>query len=201
MGNGPKRCDWVNLSNYNQDYYIDYHDKEWGTPTYDDRALFELIVLEGMQAGLSWSTILKKRDAFRKAFDNFDYKKVAKYDERRIEKLMKNEGIIRNRLKINSAINNAKVFMEIRKEFGTFSNYVWGFVGHKPIVNRWESLKEIPAKTELSDIISKDLKKRGMNFVGSTIMYAYMQSIGMVNDHQTKCFRHKEVQKLARKII
>jgi DNA-3-methyladenine glycosylase I len=194
MAKDKKRCDWLNLSNYNQGYYIDYHDKEWGTPTYDDRMLFELIVLEGFQAGLSWSTILKKRDNFRKAFDNFDYKKVAKYNKRKVESLLKNEGIIRNRMKINSAINNAKVFIEIRKEFGTFSNYIWEFVDHKPIDNKFKTLKDIPAKTELSDKISKDLKKRGMSFIGSTIMYAYMQSIGLVNDHQTKCFRYKQVK-------
>ncbi|WP_156286457.1 DNA-3-methyladenine glycosylase I [Oceanivirga salmonicida] len=183
-----KRCDWVKLNNID---YVKYHDNEWGVPKFDDGILFEMLILEGAQAGLSWETILKKRENYRLAFDNFDYKKIAKYDKNKINELMQNEGIVRNKLKINSAVKNARVFIEIQKEFSSFSKYIWEFVGHKPIENRFEKLSEVPVKTELSDLISKDLKKRGMSFVGSTIIYAYMQSIGMVNDHQMNCFCRK----------
>ncbi len=180
-----KRCAWVNLENKD---YVEYHDKQWGVPVFDDRLLFEMLILEGAQAGLSWATILKKRQNYKEAFDNFDVQKVATYDEYKIAQLLQNAGIVRNKLKINSAIKNAKVFMGIQKEFGSFSKYIWGFVDNKPIVNNYQDISEIPAKTELSDIISKDLKKRGMSFVGSTIIYAFMQAIGMVNDHEVDCF-------------
>ena len=170
-----------------------YHDTEWGVPLHNDKKLFEFLILEGFQAGLSWLTVLKKRENFRKAFDTFDFNKVATYDQRKINSLLKDSGIIRNKLKIESAITNAKAFIDVRKEFGTFNKYIWNFTGNKPIHNEFESLKEIPAKTELSDLISKDLKKRGFKFVGSTIVYAHMQATGMVNDHITSCFRYKEV--------
>jgi DNA-3-methyladenine glycosylase I len=183
------RCPWPG-----QDpLYIKYHDKEWGVPVHNDRKLFEFLLLEGFQAGLSWRTILFKRQNFRKAFDKFDFNKIALYDRKKIESLMKDEGIIRNRLKIESAVQNARAFIEIRKEFGTFNKYIWGFVTNKPVVNRFQTLKELPARTELSDLVSKDLKKRGFNFVGSTIIYAHMQATGMVNDHLISCFRHQEV--------
>jgi len=172
---------------------IKYHDKEWGTPVHNDKKLFEFLLLEGMQAGLSWSTILNKRENFRNAFDNFDFNKIAKYNKRKINSLLKDAGIIRNKLKIGSAVTNAKAFLEVRKEFGTFDKYIWGFVEGKPINNKFNSLKDIPAKTELSDEISKDLKKRGFKFVGSTIVYAHMQATGMVNDHTVDCFRYKEL--------
>jgi len=171
---------------------IKYHDKEWGVPLHNDRKLFEFLLLEGFQAGLSWRTILHKRDNFRKAFDNFDFNKIAKYDKRKINSLLKDAGIIRNKLKINSAISNAKAFIAVRKEFGTFDKYIWGFVNGKPIKNKFKSLKKLPARTELSDLISKDLKNRGFNFVGSTIVYAYMQATGMVNDHLVNCFRYNK---------
>ena len=161
--------------------YIKYHDKEWGVPVHTDKKLFEFLLLEGFQAGLSWRTILYKRQNFRKAFDNFDFNKVAKYDKRKINSLMKDAGIIRNKLKIESSVTNAKAFIQIRKEFGTFDKYIWGFVDGKPIKNKFKSLKELPARTELSDLISKDLKKRGFNFVGSTIIYAHMQATGTVS--------------------
>ena len=169
-----------------------YHDTEWGVPVHDDRHLFEKIVLDGAQAGLSWRTILNKRESYRKAFDNFDVKKVARYTPKKIEKLMLNEGIVRNRLKINSAVKNAKAFTEIQTEFGSFDAYIWGFVNGKPIKCKRKRMADIPATTELSDTISKDLKRRGMSFVGSTIIYAVMQSMGMVNDHLTSCFRYDE---------
>ena len=180
------RCPWP----ANDKLYQDYHDKEWGVPIHNDRRLFEFLLLEGFQAGLSWRTILTKRQNFRKAFDNFDFNKVAKYDKRKINALLKDAGIIRNKLKINSAVTNAKAFIEVRKEFGTFDKYIWGFVNGKPIVNKIKSLKELPACTELSDLISRDLKNRGFKFVGSTIVYAHMQATGMVNDHLTNCFRY-----------
>jgi len=170
-----------------------YHDKEWGVPVHDDRRLFEVLVLDGAQAGLSWRTILHKRENFRKAYDNFNVKKVAKYDDKKIKKLLEDEGIIRNRLKITSAIRNAKIFLVIQKEFGSFDRYIWGFVQGKPIINKWKRSSDIPAYTKLSDRISDDLKQRGMNFVGSTIIYAVMQSIGLVNDHQVNCFRYKKL--------
>ncbi|MDH3268442.1 MAG: DNA-3-methyladenine glycosylase I [Ignavibacteria bacterium] len=184
-----KRCPWPS----DDSLMIKYHDKEWGVPLHNDRKLFEFLILEGFQAGLSWRTILHKRENFRKAFDNFDFNKIAKYDRRKINSLLKDEGIIRNNLKIESAITNAKVFIQIRKEFATFDKYIWGFVNGKPIQNKFKSLKELPAKTKLSDKISDDLKKRGFKFVGSTIVYAHMQAIGMVNDHITACFRYKNL--------
>ena len=183
------RCPWP----ADDKLYQNYHDKEWGVPVHNDRKLFEFLLLEGFQAGLSWRTILHKRQNFRKAFDNFDFNKIAMYDKRKLNSLMKDEGIIRNRLKIESAVKNAKAFIEVRKEFGTFDKYIWGFVNHRPIKNKFKSLKELPARTELSDSISKDLKKRGFNFVGSTIVYAHMQATGMVNDHLVDCFRYKEL--------
>jgi len=182
------RCPWP----ANDKLYQEYHDKEWGVPIHNDRKLFEFLLLEGFQAGLSWRTILTKRPNFRKAFDTFDFNKIAKYDKRKINSLMKDAGIIRNQLKINSAVTNAKAFIKVRKEFGTFDKYIWGFVNGKPIKNKFSTLKELPAKTELSDLISKDLKNRGFNFVGSTIVYAHMQATGMVNDHLTSCFRYNE---------
>lgn len=180
-----KRCAWVTGQ---EQIYTDYHDTEWGIPVHDDRKHFEMLILEGAQAGLSWITILKRREGYRKAFDNFDVVKVSKYNDDKVAELLQDEGIIRNRLKVNSAIKNAKVFMEIQKEFGTFDKYIWKFVDNKPIDNKIKSIKEIPAKTELSEKISKDLKKKGMTFVGPTIIYAHMQAIGMVNDHETDCF-------------
>jgi len=187
-----QRCDWS--GNGKRDPLMDkYHDEEWGVPVHDDRHLFEILILDGAQAGLSWRTILNKRENYRKAFDNFDVKKVAKYDSKKVQKLLEDEGIVRNRLKIASTIRNAKVFMEIQKEFGSFDKYIWGFVDGKIIKNKWKSMSELPAKTELSDAISKDLKNRGMNFVGSTIIYAVMQTIGMVNDHEVRCFRYNKL--------
>ena len=183
-----KRCTWAS-----NELNIPYHDTEWGVPVHDDRTFFEFLILEGAQAGLSWDTILRKREAYRLAFDNFDAAKVAKYSEARQAKLLLNEGIIRNRLKIASAVRNAKAFLAVQKEFGSFDKYIWGFVDGKPLDNKLKSHSDVPAKTEISDAISKDLKKRGFNFVGSTIMYAFMQATGMVNDHLTTCFRHKEV--------
>lgn len=183
------RCSWPG----DIPIYVDYHDTEWGRPTHDDTELFEFLVLEGAQAGLSWITILKKREAYREAFDGFDPAKVALYGPEKVEELMANEGIVRNRLKINAAITNAKLFLEVVEEFGSFDAFMWGYVDGAPIVNRWESEDEIPASTPLSDRISKDLKKRGFKFVGSTIMYAYMQSIGMVNDHVAGCFVYREL--------
>ena len=182
------RCPWPS----DDKLMIQYHDKEWGVPVHNDRKLFEFLLLEGFQAGLSWKTILHKRENFRKAFDNFDFNKIAKYDKRKINSLLKDAGIIRNKLKIESTVKNAKAFIEVRKEFGTFDKYIWGFVNGKPIKNNFTSLKELPARTDLSDLISKDLKNRGFNFVGSTIVYAHMQATGMVNDHLTSCFRHNE---------
>ncbi len=185
-----QRCGWSN----SDQLYIDYHDKEWGIPIHEDRLLFEFLILEGMQAGLSWFTILRKRENFRKAFDNFNFKKIAAYDKKKINELMKNEGIIRNRLKINSAIQNAKAFINIQKEFGSFDKYIWQFTSGKTIKNSWKELKQIPTTTKESDAMSKDLKKRGFNFVGSTICYSFMQAVGMVNDHVVGCFRYKELK-------
>ena len=184
-----KTCAWVESAG---EFYNKYHDEEWGVPTHDDRMLFEMLILEGAQAGLSWLTVLKKRPNYKKAFDDFDVKKVARYDEEKFQELLKNEGIIRNKLKVRSATRNARVFLDIQKEFGSFDAYIWGFVKNKPIQNKFKKHTDIPASTALSDVISKDLKKRGMNFVGSTIIYAFMQSIGMVNDHEVKCFRHSK---------
>jgi len=174
---------------------VKYHDKEWGVQVHNDRKLFEFLLLEGFQAGLSWLTILNKRKNFRRAFDNFDFNKVSKYDKRKINSLLKDEGIIRNRLKVESAVTNAKAFLQVRREFGTFDKYIWGFLNGNPMVNKFKSLKELPARTALSDKISSDLKKRGFRFVGSTIIYAHMQATGMVNDHITDCFRYKELLK------
>ena len=185
-----QRCPWPS----DDKLMIKYHDKEWGVPLHNDRKLFEFLILEGFQAGLSWRTILHKRENFRKAFDNFDFNKIAKYNKRKINSLLKDAGIIRNKLKIESAITNAKAFIKVRKEFGTFDKYIWGLVNGKPIKNKFKSLKELPAKTELSDKISEDLKKRGFKFVGSTIVYAHMQATGMVNDHIIRCYRYKEVK-------
>jgi len=175
---------------------IAYHDNEWGVPLHDDRKLFEFLVLEGMQAGLSWSTILNKRENFRAAFSNFDARKVAKYDAKDIRRLMKDAGIIRNRLKIMAAINNSKRFLDVQKEFGSFGNCIWAFVGNKPVTNKLKSFREMPARTELSDKISADLRKRGLSFVGSTIIYAHMQATGMVNDHLVSCPRWKEIAQM-----
>ncbi len=180
------RCNWAGKD----PIYIAYHDTEWGMPVHDDRKLFEFLILEGAQAGLSWITILKRRENYRKAFAGFDPGKVAGFGKREIAKLLQNEGIIRNRLKIESTVKNAQAFLKIQEEFGDFSNYHWGFVDGKPIVNRFHSIKEVPAKTPLSDAFSKDLKRRGFSFVGSTIIYAHMQAVGMVNDHLLTCFRH-----------
>lgn len=190
-----KRCEWCG----NDPLYIKYHDEEWGRPVFDDPTLFEFLILEGFQAGLSWITILKKRENFREAFDYFDFQKIAKYTEEDFERLLSNEGIIRNKLKIRAAKTNAQAFLKVREEFGSFSNYIWAFVDNQPVVNHFESLKEIPASTPLSDKISKDLKKRGFKFVGSTIVYAHMQATGMVNDHIMKCaIRPSTLQKDAR---
>jgi len=183
------RCSWCGET----PLYVDYHDKEWGVPVYDDDRLFEFLVLETFQAGLSWITVLRKRENFKLAFDNFDYQKIAKYNDKKFERLIQDAGIIRNKLKIKATISNANAFMDIQKEFGSFSKYIWNFVNGKPIVNQWKTLNEIPAKTELSDTISKDLKKRGFKFVGSTVIYAHMQATGMVNDHIVDCFRYQEV--------
>ena len=175
-----------------------YHDAEWGVPTHDDRKIFEFIVLEGAQAGLSWDTILKKRQAYRQAFDGFDPAKVARYGARKVAALLANPGIVRNRLKVGSAVRNARAFVRVQEERGSFDAYIWGFVDGRPIVNRWKALRQIPARTPLSDTISKDLKKRGFSFVGSTIVYAHLQATGMVNDHVVGCFRWREVQRRGR---
>ena len=183
------RCGWSS----NDPAMMLYHDREWGVPVHDDRTLFEFLALEGAQAGLSWLTILKRRSAYRKAFDNFDFKKIAKYDKSKIDKLVQDQSIIRNRLKIEATVANAKAFIAVRKEFDSFDKYIWKFVDDRPIRNEWTSLKSIPAKTEISDKLSKDLINRGFKFVGSTICYAHMQATGMVNDHLVTCFRHNEV--------
>jgi len=187
-----ERCFWVT----NDPLYIKYHDEEWGVPVYDDETLFEFLVLETFQAGLSWITILKKRENFRAAFDKFDYKKIAEYQEEKYNDLLQNQGIIRNKLKIKATITNAQAFMKVQDEFGTFSKYIWEFCDGKPIQNKFVTREEVPATTELSDTISKDLKKRGFKFVGSTVIYAFMQAIGMVNDHTVDCFRYNEVKSL-----
>jgi len=185
-----KRCSWVEGKNED---YLKYHDEEWGVPVHDDRVLFEFLILEGAQAGLSWDTILKRRKSYREAFDEFDPNIIATYGEKKVEELLQNSGIIRNRLKVNSAIKNAKAFLEIQKEFGSFSSYIWSFVDNRPIQNRFENPSDIPAETEISKKISKALKKRGMSFVGPTIMYAYMQAVGMVNDHDVNCYRWSDL--------
>jgi len=180
-----KRCAWAG----DDKLYQEYHDCEWGTPVHNDKKLFEFLILEGAQAGLSWITILKKRENYRKAFDGFDFKKIAKYKEDKIAKLMKDAGIVRNRLKILSAIQNAKAFIKVRSEFGSFNKYIWGFVRGVQIRNNFKSMKDIPTQTKLSDSISKDLKKRGFNFVGSRIVYAFLQAVGIIDDHEIGCFR------------
>jgi DNA-3-methyladenine glycosylase I len=188
----PVRCGWAS----SEPIYLRYHDEEWGVPVYDDRVLFEFLILEGAQAGLSWLTVLKKREAYRQAFDQFDVRKVSRYSAGKAAALMANAGIIRNRLKIDSAIRNARAFLDVQAEFGSFSDYQWRFVGGKPLQTTVKTLRDIPARTEISDAFSKDLKKRGFNFVGSTIVYAHMQAVGMVNDHVENCFRRVPVGKL-----
>jgi DNA-3-methyladenine glycosylase I len=186
-----KRCAWVTGADA---LMLDYHDREWGVPVHDDIKHFEFLILEGAQAGLSWSTVLKKREAYRRAFDNFDPAKVARFTAARIEKLLQDPGIIRNRLKIESSVRNAKAFLKLQKEFGSFDSYSWRFVDGEPKLNKWKSMQQIPATSTESDAFSKDLKQRGFNFVGSTIIYAHMQAIGMVNDHLTDCFRYRELR-------
>ncbi len=181
------RCPWC----LKFDQYIQYHDEEWGVPVHDDRVHFEFLILEGAQAGLSWSMILKKREGYHKAFAGFDPVKVARFSEKKLEKILLNPNIVRNRLKVYAAVNNAKRFLEVQKEFGSFDNYIWGFVNHKPIVNKWKTLKQIPAITKESDVLSKDLIKRGFKFVGSTVIYAHMQACGLVNDHLVECWKYK----------
>lgn len=176
------RCGWAK-----GEKDILYHDTEWGVPSHDDGYIFEMLILEGFQAGLSWNTILQKRENFRKAFDNFDYRKMAEYDEMKLNELLKNEGIIRNRLKINSTVTNARAFMKVQKEFGSFAKYIWNFTDNKRIINKWKELSEVPATSKLSDKISKDLKKRGFKFVGSTIIYSFLQAIGIIDDHLISC--------------
>jgi DNA-3-methyladenine glycosylase I len=182
------RCGWVN----EDPLYMNYHDHEWGVPVHDDRILFEMLNLEGAQAGLSWYTILKKRDSYREAFDGFEPNVIVNYDDAKLQDLLQNPGIVRNRLKIASVVQNAKAFLKVQQEFGSFDSYIWGFVGGKPMKNHWEDSRQLPAKTEISDAMSKDLKKRGFKFVGSTICYAYMQAVGMVNDHTKICFCYQE---------
>lgn len=188
-----KRCGWC----VGDSLYESYHDNEWGVPLYDDHSLFEFLILETFQAGLSWITVLRKRENFRKAFDNFDYQKMANYSTEKIQELMQDAGLIRNRQKIQAAVSNAQAFIMVQKEFGSFSKYIWSFVNGKPLQNNLKNYKEAPATTELSIAISKDLKKKGFKFVGPTVVYAHMQATGMVNDHQIDCFRYKEVKKLA----
>lgn len=188
-----KRCAWPG----EDAIYQRYHDREWGVPLHNDRKLFEFLILEGAQAGLSWITILKKRPNYRKAFDKFDFNKVARYGEAQVRRLLGDPGIVRNELKIRSAINNARAFLGLREEFGTFNKYIWRFVDGVPVQNRWKSLKQIPARTALSDAVSKDLKQRGFTFVGSTIVYSHMQATGMVNDHVVDCFRYKQIGALS----
>lgn len=190
------RCKWAEGVSLG---YIEYHDKEWGVPVYDDRTQFEFLILEGAQAGLSWSTILNKRDGYREAFAGFDPEKVARFTQKRVEKLLTNPGIVRNRLKVQSAVTNAKAFLAVQEEFGSFSNYIWDFVGGKPIQTTFKRDSDIPATSPESDALSKDLKKRGFKFVGSTIIYAHMQATGMVNDHVVGCFRHKPCAALGKK--
>ena len=189
MKTSKQTCSWPTSDHL----LIKYHNNEWGVPVHDDRKLFEFLTLEGFQAGLSWLTVLRKRENFRKAFDGFDFNKVAAYDKKKIESLLKDAGIIRNKLKITSAVTNAKAFLAVRKEFGTFDKYIWGFIEGKTVHSGFNDLSELPARTELSDRISKDLKKRGFKFVGSTIVYAHMQATGMVNDHVRSCYRYREL--------
>jgi DNA-3-methyladenine glycosylase I len=186
------RCGWAT----SDPLYVAYHDEEWGVPVYDDGLLFEFLVLEGAQAGLSWLTILRKRESYRRTFSGFDPAKVARFDRRRVERILQNPGVVRNRLKVQSAVANARAFLRVQEEFGSFSAYQWRFVGGRPRQNRWRSLEEIPARTPESDVWSRDLKRRGFSFVGPTIVYAHMQAVGMVNDHLVGCFRHREVRRL-----
>jgi len=184
-----QRCEWAG----EDPLYVSYHDQEWGVPVHDDRKLFEFLILEGAQAGLSWITILRKRENYRLAFDHFDPEKISRYDQAKVEGLLQNPGIIRNKLKIRAAIQNAQAFLSVQEEFGSFDQYIWGFVDHKPIINTWTEMQQLPAFTPLSEKISKDLKKRGFNFVGPTIIYAHMQATGIVNDHIVSCFRYHQV--------
>jgi DNA-3-methyladenine glycosylase I len=184
------RCAWAADAD---PLYEKYHDEEWGVPVHNDRRLFEFLILEGAQAGLSWSTILRKRANYRKAYDNFDARRIARYDSARVRRLLRDPGIVRNRLKIRASIVNARAFLEVRKEFGSFDNYIWRFVGGEPVQNRRRGMRQVPARTRESDAMSKDLKKRGFKFVGSTICYAFMQAVGMVNDHTVHCFRHRQL--------
>ena len=193
MNSSSKRCPWPT-----DELYVAYHDEEWGVPLHDDRALFEMIILEGAQAGLSWHTILKKRENYRRAFDNFDAAAIARYDERKVARLLADPGIVRNRLKVAATIGNAKAYLALREERGSFDDYLWQFVGGKPIQNRRRAMKEVPARTAESDAMSRDLLRRGFKFVGSTICYAFMQAVGMVNDHLVTCERHRAVAKLAK---
>ena len=192
---GKKRCAWAESGN---ELYIQYHDREWGVPVHEDRKQFEFLILEGAQAGLSWSTVLNKREGYRKAFANFDPVKVARFSEKKIETLIQNPSIIRNRLKITSAVSNARAFLAIQKEYGSFDTYIWAFVGGKPLQNRWNAMADVPATSPESEALSKDLKQRGFKFVGSTIMYAHLQAAGLVNDHLVNCFRYRECAALAR---
>jgi DNA-3-methyladenine glycosylase I len=194
MKESEKRCAWVS----EDPLYIAYHDQDWGVPVHDDRVLFEFLLLEGAQAGLSWITILRKRENYRRAFAHFDPRKVARFDQAKVKKLLSNPGIVRKRLKIAGAIENAKAFLQVQDEFGSFDAYIWQFVGDRPKMNAWRSLKELPARTPESDALSKDLARRGFKFVGSTICYAFMQAVGMVNDHTVDCFRYRAVQRKSR---
>jgi len=187
-----KKCTWATKNKLEENY----HDKEWGVPIYDDRLLFELLILEGAQAGLSWTTVLAKRENYWNAFDNFDADEIVKYDQQKINDLLNDSGIIRNKLKINSVVTNAKAFLEIKKEYGSFSKFIWGFVDNKPIQNKWKKFEDVPTKTEISDLMSKTLKKKGFKFIGTTICYAFMQAVGMVNDHTIDCFRYNEIKKM-----
>ena len=193
MARSRERCAWAESGN---DLYLRYHDTEWGVPLHDDRKLFEFLVLEGAQAGLSWATILNKREGYRKAFAGFDPKRVARFSSKKIASLLKNPEIVRNRLKIQAAVRNARLYLGIQKEYGSFDAYLWEFVGGKPIQNRWKTMKQIPATSKESEALSKDLKRRGFGFVGSTILYAHMQAVGMVNDHVVSCFRHRECARM-----
>ncbi len=187
-----KRCDWANTNPLE----TKHHDEEWGVPIHDDRLLFEMLILEGAQSGLSWATILQKREGYLKAFDNFDACKIAKYTDKKIEQLLQDPGIVRNKLKVNATRENAKRFLEIQKEYGSFDIYIWSFVGGNPINNSWKKLTDVPTSTPESDAMSKDLKKKGFKFIGTTTCYAYMQAVGMINDHMVSCFRYSEVKKL-----
>jgi DNA-3-methyladenine glycosylase I len=191
MSNEIKRCEWCD----GDVLYIKYHDKEWGVPVHSDRKLFEFLILEGAQAGLSWITVLRKRETYREVFDRFDFNKVALYKESKIQSLLNNPGIIRNKLKIRGSVKNAQATIKVREEFGTFNKYIWQFTDGETIQNSWESLKDLPAQTEISNLMSKDLKRRGFTFVGPTICYAFMQAIGMINDHVVDCYRYKELKK------